>query len=84
MSSKKTPPTSPVHRVVRQLRWIWSVVSGQRRARRDRIARRKMARAFDRAERQLEALKEKAIGRERIACINDLHWVRCQRTLRGV
>jgi len=70
-----------VHRIVRRL---WREVGGYNAIRRERIAKRKLARIYDDAERKLEALKEQATGVERIRYINDLYWVRFQRTLRGV
>lgn len=43
-----------------------------------------LARIYDDAARKLEALKEQATGIERIRCINDILWVRTQRSYRGV
>jgi hypothetical protein len=43
--------------------------------------RRNTARKFQEAEDKLQKLYEAATGKERIACLNDLHYVRMMKTL---
>ena len=65
-------------------RRLWREATGYNANRRRRIAKRKLARAFDDAERRIEELKERSNGLVRIQCVNDLAWVRMQRSFRGV
>lgn len=60
-------------------RYWWSVLTGERRRRRERIARKRLIMALEREERRLIGLQGTATGREAIACVNDLYLVRQKR-----
>ena len=71
-------------KLFRIIRRIWREATGFNAARRKRIAIKKLKRSLDDGERKLQALMDKATGAEKIRCMNDLFWIRTQRTMLGI
>ncbi len=67
--------------------WKW-LSSPSRKRRLDAIraarSRRDAIRDLNDMERQLEELRDRAVGRERISCINDLYRIRSLRVMKGL
>ena len=72
----------PSARGLRIRRW-WDGIRGERARRLRELKRHRALLAMDWIEARLEAMADRATGRERVEAVNDLFWVRAKRLAAG-